>query len=929
MNRVQVLAHVALFTLLAGCSSTSLLDRSDARISSLKRPQLPDAPEVAPADSRNAAMREYAAFLSDSSENILVPEAMRRLADLNLADEQQKLANGDAPSGSQHSHAAELYKELLTRFPDHGRNDSALYQLARAYEQSGDPAPSMDALSNYASRYARSDRIDEVQFRRAEYQFTSRDYAGAEQAYQAVVDQGINSAFHQQALYKLGWTRFKLSEYENSLNTFMTLLDETIDGHSSGEMPPALARADQERLEDTLRAVSLCFSYLGDSGEVQRYFVRHGARSYEPLIYMSLAGLHLSKERYTDAADTFRRFATVHAEHPEAPLFQSRVIDVFKKAGFNERVLEEKQAFVERYQPGAAYWIKNDPGKASEVLNQVQRHLRDIAEHFHAEALQKKSQVAFDTASYWYKLYLRAFPEREQTPYMNFLYAELLTSAGRHGAAAEEYERTAYNYAKHDKASDAGYAAVLAYEKHESTLKDRSRAQWHKRGIASALRFAETFPAHPQALAVRSRAAEQLYGLQEYGQAIDAAEPIVDDAAAPDDLKLAAWTVTAHAQFDLGDFHKAEAAYQHVLALIPAADDRRPKLRDKLAASIYKQGDQARAAGALDEAAAHFLRAAKTVPESSIAATARYDAAAAYVSLKKAPEAIRILEVWRKDYPTHELNKDATRTLAILYKETGQSALAAGEFERVSIFEQDPAVRREASWAAAELYATAGQTPKALTAYEKFVTAFPHPAEQSIEARAKLVELYGASGDGAAQHHWRQEIVRADSGAGAERTDRTRFLAAHARLALAQEERQPYQSIALREPLKRNLALKKQAMEEVIAGYTEAARYEVAPVTTEATYQIAEIYTDFAKALMNSERPKNLKADELEQYNLLLEEQTYPFEEKAIEVYETNLRHIVAGHYDEWVQKSLARLSAIVPARYAKSERSEKFVTPR
>ena len=37
---------------------------------------------------------------------------------------------------------------------------------------------------------------------------------------------------------------------------------------------------------------------------------------------------------------------------------------------------------------------------------------------------------------------------------------------------------------------------------------------------------------------------------------------------------------------------------------------------------------------------------------------------------------------------------------------------------------------------------------------------------------------------------------------------------------------------------------------------------------------------------MNSERPSNLNELELEQYELALEEQIYPFEEKAIKVHE-------------------------------------------
>ena len=78
---------------------------------------------------------------------------------------------------------------------------------------------------------------------------------------------------------------------------------------------------------------------------------------------------------------------------------------------------------------------------------------------------------------------------------------------------------------------------------------------------------------------------------------------------------------------------------------------------------------------------------------------------------------------------------------------------------------------------------------------------------------------------------------------------------------------------------------------------------------------------------MDSERPSNLEEAALEQYELLLEEQMYPFEEKAIGLYKTNAERAPDGVYDEWVRKSFDRLAGLMPARYAKVERSEDVVT--
>jgi hypothetical protein len=71
---------------------------------------------------------------------------------------------------------------------------------------------------------------------------------------------------------------------------------------------------------------------------------------------------------------------------------------------------------------------------------------------------------------------------------------------------------------------------------------------------------------------------------------------------------------------------------------------------------------------------------------------------------------------------------------------------------------------------------------------------------------------------------------------------------------------------------------------------------------------------------MGSERPEGLNALELEEYELAIEEQAYPFEERAIAVHESNLELIAMGVYNAWIDKSLERLAEFLPARYAKSE---------
>jgi Flp pilus assembly protein TadD len=64
-----------------------------------------------------------------------------------------------------------------------------------------------------------------------------------------------------------------------------------------------------------------------------------------------------------------------------------------------------------------------------------------------------------------------------------------------------------------------------------------------------------------------------------------------------------------------------------------------------------------------------------------------------------------------------------------------------------------------------------------------------------------------------------------------------------------------------------------------------------------------------------------LSKKELEQYELMLEEQAFPFEEQAIQFHEANARRASQGHYDEWVKKSFEALVTLKPVRWGKGER--------
>jgi outer membrane protein assembly factor BamD (BamD/ComL family) len=644
-------------------------------------------------------------------------------------------------------------------------------------------------------------------------------------------------------------------------------------------------------------------------------------------VYQQLGELYLKQERVADAADVFNAFARRYPTNPQSPALQSRAIQAYQQANFTALALEAKKEFVLRYGVESEFRRVNGELAYARVSPLVRTHLEELARHYHSLAQKSRKDEDYQEAARWYRVYLSSFPADPRAPAMNFLLAESLFDNKRFGTAAAEYERTAYDYPRHEKSADAGYAALLAYVQQEKQVKGDELRVIRTRAVDSALRFAEANPGDRRAAGVLTDAAEKLYANNDFTSAAITARRVLAIQPPPaTELRRTAWTVVAHVDFQQGAFDRSEREYREALALTPGNSPTRASLTDRLAASVYKQGEQARAAGQMRVAADHFLRVGSVAPNSPIRATAQYDAAASLIALKDWKAAAPVLEGFRRDYPGHPLQAEVPGKLAVCYLESGQVLKAASEFEAMSTSKKDIAFSRDALWQAAELYEKGGQERNSASAYERYVRQYPRPLEPAVEARYRLAEIARKQGRPPQRLAWSRELVEAERKGGSERTDRTRYVGSLSALVIAEPLDEAYREVRLVEPLKKNLKRKKDRMEQALQAYAVAADYGVPDAATAATYRTAELYNDFGKALLDSQRPKKLTRDELEQYNVMLEEQAYPFEEKAIELHEINVKRVRGGVYDDWVKRSYAALGKLRPVRYAKAEKDERVI---
>jgi len=894
------------------------------------------------AGSRNKAMDNYWEFMSGAKEDPQKIEAMRRLADLEMERSEERFqkqmevfAEGDVSDSTDiqilreasFRGAIKLYEDALVLSAGGRHSAGLLYQLSKAYEQAGQQEKALDALDRLLVLNPRAGNRDELQFRRGELLFDWRKFKLAEQAYAQVVSMGTASRYYEKAATKLGWALFKQERYQQALKAFFALADRKLKPTVGLAAASKLSRGDKELVDDVFRIVTLTFNELGGGKSIKPYFDKNGQREYEIQVYRNLAEFYVKKNRIRDAAETYHAFSEAYPMHERAFEFDLKAIETYTAAGFASVLIEEKRTFIKRYRINGAYWKRYEEHEdtiLAQLKTAVRENSEDVVRHLHAEAQKSKTAVAYQTAFIWYRQHLKWFGQSKNAQKLNFLYAELLFESGDFEKAAKEYEKTAYRYVRFGKDAEAGYAALLAYGEAEKRAKGKQKAIWSRLAVGSAMRFGKTFPGDKRSAQVLTRAAEDMFTLKKYNQAAVAARQILELSHPPkSETRRTAWKIIARAEFEKGDYTRAEVAYKVALSLTGSNDASHKALKDGLAASVYKQGEYLKSKGNLQGAIAQFSRVEQVSPDSSVIQSAEFDIAASLMGAENWSGAISKFLAFRDKNPAHPLAVKVSDNLIKAYLKNKQPLKAAAELEKMAENKSDPEIKRAALWQAAELYEEAGSDQQIIAIYKRYVSMFPQPMEQATEARHKLAVIYGKAGQLGERRHWLNEIIQRDKNAGSDSTPRTQYLAAKAAFELAEPVLQSFRQVKLVRPLKQNLARKKQKMKEAVDAFTLAADYGIAEVTTAAVYWLAEIYNEFGRELMRSERPEGLSKEEIEQYDILLEEQAYPFEEKSINIHESNVGRVSEGMFDEWVKKSFVELRKLNPVRYAKSEKSE------
>ena len=884
--------------------------------------------------SARETIQSYRVLLEFPVDNPFRPRAMHRLADLLLDYGEQReikqAAESEIQKISEYSEAILVYEELLSSYPDYPETDLVLYQLARVYDKQGEIEKTNQLLLRLVRDFQRSRHFSEANFRLGELSFLYGDYRQAVASYSTVLEMGKGRPFYEQSLLKYSWAVLKQDRLDDALKSFFTLIDLKLDRLKfdpvSGQ-PLDIGKADQEILADILRGTTLIFALKNSPQALTQYSQRYGQADYNHLIFQSLAELYHKEERYLNEAQTYAAYIASYPESHNAAIFQLRQVDSFLFLNDQQQVVKAKERFLNDY------WRPNEAmagvsaGYASHITGSAKAYLNDLTDFYHARFQKAKMETDFNAAVNWYQVYLKSFHMQANAVEKHFLFAELLFDNGRYQEAGHEFEQVAYYYPQHERAAEAAYSAILCYQKLLATNADDGAETWRQLQRQSALRFILSFPNDQRVPNTILALAGDDFERGDNDNAmllvkllLDGEQQLVDEDA------FSAWMIVGHISFQNQDFLQAEQAFQSARKYLGEFNTQASETEKWLASSIYKQAEAFLALGETRLAVDNLLRIETVAANSKLVSQAKYDAAAELIGLEEWQQAAALLEKFKMAYPRHELQPEVPVKLAYVYMKLARISDAAYAYEQIANRSQDSDVQQEALLKSAQLYRQEKNFSKAIAVYKRYIYKYPGVYEQDFYVRSQLAEIYSQLVQLNKRDYWLDEIIKHAELASVQQDDTIQYYAAKASLMLAESEFTEFDSISLVEPLRENLVKKKQKMEMALAAYRKSSDYGFAEIVTAASHRIGEIYFKLSIALLESSRPGGLDEEELEQYEMMLEEQAYPFEEQAIKFLESNVVRVGEGVYTGWVGKSFATLAKLLPVKYAKHESPSEII---
>ncbi|MCB1152114.1 tetratricopeptide repeat protein [bacterium] len=449
--------------------------------------------EAQKADKRRETIEKFEKILSETQDRNLSPEVMFRLAQLYFEesyyqytlqmDEYDRLAESGQdpglPPDPTYNRSIQLYRQIVEEHPNYARADAAMYLLAFCYMENGDVDVALKTYQEMIGRYPSSSYIPEAHVRMGEIYFERGEFnrSAYDQAIYHYKQVDTRSKFYDKALYKLGWTYYKMATIYNPepLDQAVDYFTQVLDYYEM--RPTKRIGAGDDLRKESIDYIAIAFTDMRDGlGYAKNYFATKGNPKWTKDILEKMVEVYFAADNYEEGRATAFHYLEQYPYDVKDPSIALLVVDSYDKEGDYPNVVEWTEKIAEDYGPDSA-WRKNVRGTREQINGAdkiVMNSLYANATFNHDMALkagiagdEKEANARFNRAIRSYDLYTTMFPEAPRRKQSLFNLGEAYYDTGRFVEAADFYQKVLDFPAKQDCKGciDAEFNKVKALQK--------------------------------------------------------------------------------------------------------------------------------------------------------------------------------------------------------------------------------------------------------------------------------------------------------------------------------------------------------------------------------------------------------------------------------------------------------------------------------
>ena len=387
-------------------------------------------------------------YFEDAEEDFITADAEFRRAMDSLAEDADLDSIPEEPS-KDYRKSARLYRQIIANHPDYQYIDGCYYMLGYVLSQPAsvlyDEGKGLEAFRDLVTQYPESQFAAYAHLRIGEYYFDYNQLEAAIPHYRRVVElEGPEGRLYDKGLYKLAWSEYKRSNYDDALGLLNQLLDWS-------EAYKARTGRDSPMAPEAIEYTAISFSDVADiNGQepiaVAGAFYRTvGEREFEAQVYKRLADVLTQQARYEFAIDVYEFLQKRWPNDPENPEFLWSVarLHASKSPPDPSAVQATIRRLNEEYGEDSNWWRanRNNPDAQAVARGYIEQSLAGVAVNYHDAAIASGQPADFAKAAGYYRQYLNKFPFADDYYELQWYLAETLLRGGDLDAAEKEYSQ--------------------------------------------------------------------------------------------------------------------------------------------------------------------------------------------------------------------------------------------------------------------------------------------------------------------------------------------------------------------------------------------------------------------------------------------------------------------------------------------------------